>query len=154
MYVSHPLPWFLALETGDFAAQVIAAWDPAYRDRIYVVVDQDPESHKTHVLACSRAARERGLAAGMPLVAVRRRLRDVEAVFRNQGWEASVREELGAVCRGFTPAFQIIGGGAVLDVTGTPVLRSLSAEAAARKIRREAIFHTGLAEVSVGAAST
>lgn len=149
-----PPPLFLALEAGDFLAQAIAAWDGKYQGKAFVVVDQDPESHKTFVIACSRAARDLGLRAGMPLDAVRRRFKQVPPVFRNAAWETALCEELRALCRRYTPEFDVRSGRAVLDMTGTPAARALQPEALAAKFRRDVLFATGLTDVAVGVAAT
>jgi nucleotidyltransferase/DNA polymerase involved in DNA repair len=151
---SPPPPLFLALEAGEFPAQAIAAWDGGRRDTVFVVVDQDPENHKTFVLSCSREARKRGLRAGMPLAAARRLSGQVTPVFRNPAWEAALGEELRALCRRYTPESDVRGGRSVLDMTGTPAARALQPEALAAKLRRDALYSTGLQDVSVGAAST
>jgi DNA polymerase-4 len=140
-----PPPLYLALEVGDFPAQAIAAWDGMRRGRAFAVVDQDPENHKTFVIACSRAARECGAAAGMPFAAVRRRFRHVTPVFRNLAWEAALSEELRALCLRYTP---------LLDMTGTPAARALKPQALAAKFRRDARFSAGLEDAAVGAAGT
>ncbi len=125
---------FLALEMQDFEAQVLAAWDPALREQAFVVVDQDPENHKTHVLACSPSARALGIRAGMPYAAVRRRWRHVAAHFRKAAWEAALREELAALCYRHTPEFELRdGGAALLDLAGTPALRQASRIAESRR---------------------
>jgi nucleotidyltransferase/DNA polymerase involved in DNA repair len=149
-----PSPLFLALEARDFPAQAIAAWDGRYRNKAFVVVDQDPESHKTHVLSCSPAARELGLRAGMPLAAARRRRPGVTPVFRNAAWEAALCEELRALCRRHTPGFEVRAGRALLDLTGTPAARGLKPAALAAKLRRDALAATGLGDLAAGAAST
>ena len=62
-----PPPLFLALETEDFPAQAISAWDGKYRDMAFVVVDQDADSHKTFVIGASQKARGLGAWPGMPM---------------------------------------------------------------------------------------
>lgn len=148
-------PLFLALRAADFPAQALAAWDPSLRDRPFVVVDQDPESHKTAVLACSPAARALGIEAGLPYAAVRRRWRRVPALFRNGDWEKSLREELEALCLRITPEFEARGDGtALLDLTGTPALRAADPMSLARKLRQAALYRTGLTDVALGLAAT
>jgi DNA polymerase-4 len=145
---------YLALEVADFPAQAIAAWDGARRDQAFAVVDQDPENHKTFVIACSRAARECGVSAGMPFAAVRRRFKHVTPVFRNLAWEAALSEELRALCLRYTPEFSVRGGRVLLDMTGTPAARALRPRALAAKLRRDARFSAGLEDAAVGAAGT
>jgi DNA polymerase-4 len=162
--VKSPQPLHLALEIGDFAAQAIAAWDPPKRGRPFVVVDQDPDDHKTYVIACSRAARELGesdepeLEAGMSMMAVRRlsrRLRiPIEPVFRNFAWEAALCEELRALCCRYTPEFDVRAGKALLDMTGTPAARALQPEALGGKLRRDVLYAAGLEDAAVGVAAT
>ncbi|HLP43545.1 MAG TPA: hypothetical protein VK465_18735, partial [Fibrobacteria bacterium] len=98
-------PLYLALEARDFAAQAMAAWDLSLRGKAFVVVDQDPDNHKTHALACSVAALGLGIRPGLPYAAVRRRWRQVPALFRRPDWEAALREELGALCYRYTPEY-------------------------------------------------
>ncbi|HKP96978.1 MAG TPA: hypothetical protein VJ385_14605 [Fibrobacteria bacterium] len=152
--ITAPPPLFLALETEDFPSQALSAWDGAYKGKAFAVVDQDPHSHKTFVIGCSGAARALGVRAGMPLAAVRRRFGQVAPVFRNAAWEAALGEELRALCFRYTPEFEVRGGRALLDMTGTPAARALQPEALAAKLRRDARFSTGLDEVAVGAAGT
>ncbi|MEO7426592.1 MAG: hypothetical protein ABI036_15490, partial [Fibrobacteria bacterium] len=153
--IAVPSPLFLALETGDFPAQAISAWDDRLRHMPFAVVDQDPGDHKTFVIACSPEARALGVRAGMPLASVRRRYRQVTPVFRNPAWEAALCEELRALCLRYTPESEVTAGGrAVLVMTGTPAARALQPRALAAKLRRDALYATGLAEAAVGAAGT
>ncbi len=151
---SPPPPLFLALEAGNFPAQVIAAWDPSKRGRPFVVVDQDPENHKTFIISSAPAAREAGLQAGMLLVAARRKFKCLEPVFRNAAWESALCEELRAVCIRYTPEFEVRAGHVLLELTGTPASRALQARALAGKLRREVMYATGLEDVTVGVAAT
>jgi DNA polymerase IV len=153
MFIQSP-PRFLALEAGDFPAQAIAAWDSSKRGTLFVVVDQDPENHKTYIIACSHAARKLGLRAGMPLVAARRKVKRLDPVFRNTSWEAALGEELRALCYRFTPEFEVRPGHVLLDLTGTPLARALLPLALAEKIHQDVIYATGLEDFAVGAAST
>jgi nucleotidyltransferase/DNA polymerase involved in DNA repair len=148
-------PLFLALRAVDFPAQVLAAWDPSLRGKPFAVVDQDPESHKTAVLACSPAARALGIEAGLPFAAVRRRWRRVPALYRNAAWEDSLREELKALCLRITPEFEVKeDGSALLDLTGTPALRAAEPDTLARKLRQAVCYRTGLTDVALGLAAT
>ena len=149
-----PPPLFLALEAPDFPAQAIAAWDDRLRGLPFAVVDQDPDSHKTFVIACSPAARAAELRAGMPLAVARRRLPNLEAVLRNPAWEAALGDELRALCVRYTPEAEVRGSRALLDMTGTPAARVLQPRALAAKLRRDALYACGLRELSAGAAST
>lgn len=157
-------PLYLALEARDFAAQAMAAWDLSLRGKAFVVVDQDPDNHKTHALACSVAALGLGIRPGLPYAAVRRRWRQVPALFRRPDWEAALREELGALCYRYTPEYEVRDdGSALLDLTGTPALREAMAlegsptaacSLLARRLRDEALFQTGLTDLAAGIAST
>lgn len=149
-----PPPLFLALEAADFPAQAIAAWDDRLRGKAFAVIDQDPDSHKTHVIASSPAARELRIHAGMPLAAARRRLPRLEVVSRNAAWEAALGDELRALCRRYTPEADVRGGRSLLDMTGTPAARALLPAALAAKLRRDALYASGLQELYAGAAST
>ncbi len=150
----EPPPLFLALEAEEFAAQALAARDPALRGRPFVVINQDPDSHKTVVIACPRAARELGLRVGMLLAAVRRRFRRITTVFRDQAGEDSVSDALRGLCLSYTPEFDVARGRAVLDMMGTPGARALAMDALAARFRNDALAVTGLEELSVGAAAT
>ncbi len=149
-----PPPRFLALEAADFPAQAIAAWDPSKRGKPFVVVDQDPDNHKTYVIACSHAARALGLRAGMPLTEARRRARRVDPVFRNVAWETALCEELRSVCNLYTPEFEVRAGHVILDVTGTPAARSLSLAVLAKKLHSDVLHVAGVEDMAVGAAAT
>ncbi len=142
------------MEAGDFPAQAIAAWNPSKRGKPFVVVDQDPDNHKTYVIACSHAARALGLRAGMPLTAARRRARRVEPVFRNVAWEAALCEELRGVCSRYTPEFEVRAGHGLLDVTGTPEVRLSSFTELAEKLHRDVLHVAGLEDLAVGAAAS
>lgn len=154
MPLPTPPPLFLALEAADFPAQAIAAWDDRLRGRPFAVVDRDPDSHKTHLIASSAAARELRILAGMPLAAARRRLPRLEVVARNPAWEAALGDELRALCLRYTPEAEVRGGRALLDMTGTPGARALRPQALAAKLRRDALYASGLRELHAGAAST
>lgn len=149
-----PQPLFLALEAPEFPAQALAAWDDRLRGKAFAVVEQDPGSHKTYVIAVSTAARNANLFAGMPLAAARRRLPGLEAAPRNPAWEAALGDELRALCRRYTPEAEVRGGRALLDMTGTPAARALKPLGLARKLLRDAGYVSGLAELYAGAAAT
>jgi DNA polymerase-4 len=167
----HPL--FLALEVEDFPAQTLAAWDPALRGQAFVVVNQDPDNHKTFVMACSPEARHLGARAGMPYAVVRRRWRSLPARFPEPAWEAALLEELRALCYAHTPEFLVRDNGcAVLDLTGTPALRealrkgsaagplggsapsSHPSSLLARRLQHAIRSQTGLQDVALGLAAT
>jgi DNA polymerase-4 len=149
-----PPPLFLALEAADFPAQAIAAWDDRLRGRPFAVVDQDPDSHKAYVIAGSPAARAFKVYAGMPLPAARRILPGLEVVLRNPAWENALADELRALCLRYTPEADVRGSRALLDMTGTPAARVLQPRALADKLRRDALYASGLQELCAGAAPT
>lgn len=151
---AHPPPLFLALEAPEFPAQAIAAWDERLRGRAFAVVEQDPDSHKTYVIAVSPAARESEIFAGMPLAAARRRLRGLEVAARNPAWEAALGDELRALALRYTPESEVRGGRALLDMTGTPGARALRPLGLARKLLADACYVSGLGEAYAGAAAT
>lgn len=151
---AQPPPLFLALEAPEFPAQALAAWDDRLRGKPFAVVEQDPGSHKTYVIAVSPAAKHAGLFAGVPLAVARRRLPGLEAAPRNPAWEAALGDELRALCRRYTPEAEVRGGRALLDMTGTPAARALRPLGLARKLLRDARFASGLAELYAGAAAT
>jgi DNA polymerase-4 len=149
-----PPPLYIALEAAEFPAQAIAAWDDRLRGAPFAVVEQDEGSHKTFVIAVSPVAKSLEARAGMPLAVARRRVPGLEAVHRNPAWEAALGEELRALCLRYTPEAEVRGGRALLDMTGTPAARALKPLALAAKMRRDALYASGLAELRAGAAST
>src|SRR4051812_16855128 len=144
---AQPPSLFLALEAPEFPAQAIAAWDERLRGRPFAVVEQDPDSHKTYVIAVSPSAREGEVFPGMPLAAARRRLRGLEVASRNPAWEAALGDELRALALRYTPESEVRGGRALLDMTGTPDARALQPLGLARKLLRDARYVSGLGEV-------
>ena len=150
----NPESLFLALQAADFPAQAIIAHDPSKRNRKLVVVDQDPENHKTYVIACALAARKLGLHAGMPLVAARRRCPRMEIVFRNVDWEAALSEKLRSLSYRYTPEFEVRAGHGWLDLTGTPAARALSPDALARQVHGYIRKAAKVEDLAVGMAST
>lgn len=151
---AHPPPLFLALEAPEFPAQAIAAWDDRLRGRPFAVVEQDPGSHKTFVIAVATEAKMRDVLAGMPLAVARRRLPGLEAVARRPDWETALGDELRALSLRYTPEAEVRGGRVLLDMAGTPAARALRPLALARKLLRDARYIAGLRELYAGAAAT
>ena len=150
----QPPSLFLALEAPEFPAQAIAAWDDRLRGRPFAVVEQDPDSHKTYVIAVSPSARKGEVFAGMPLAAARRRLPGLEVAPRHPAWETALGDELRARGLRYTPESEVRGGRALLNLTGTPAARALRPLGLARKLLRDARYVSGLGEVYAGAAAT
>lgn len=127
---------YLSFYFQSFPAQALAAWFPEYRHSAFVVVRQEAESHKSEVMACSSVARLKGIRPGMLVRDAEKRCRGLKVVYRQEGVEARVKEQMERVFETYTPEYKLTrGGGALLNLTGTPVLRSCSAREAAVNIR-------------------
>lgn len=123
-------PFFLAIEAENYPAQVLAAWVPELRDKPFVVIAQDADSRKTAVLACSTAAHRMGVHAGMPVFVVRKRFPQVLITPQNLELEETAQEEISRVLVEFTPEFVVsTRGRALLNLTGTPIMRDASGTA-------------------------
>jgi DNA polymerase-4 len=157
-------PLFAAIVVPRFAAQALVAARPDLRGKPFVVVEQDPESHKTAVLDLSAAAAREGEARhvwpGLPLFLALRKWPGLPVLPRDPAAEARLRARLTDLWTRCTPAFTARGnGGAVLDLTGTPLARrfpeALSDRDAALAARlRAEVMALGLEAVSVGTASS
>jgi hypothetical protein len=152
----HPLPrepLFLALLFEQFSAQAIAAYDPAYFGRPYLVVSQAAADSLATVRAQSPWVTSTDLLVGIPLHALRRRYPGIEIVTRNTAFEAAARAELGRLYERYTPVFSIDAHGAsLLDLTATPAQRS-GAKNAIEALTQEIRLAVGLWFIAAGGGS-
>jgi DNA polymerase-4 len=144
---------FLSLSFPQFSAQVIAARDHSYAHRVFIVVRQDPDSHKTFALACSNEAVGQKIYPGMPVHVIRKRHPDIEILLRDKSVEQLVIQELKTVADRYTPEFFVDdeSGEGLLNLTGTPILRETSPDMTARIIQNDILSTTGMARALVGA---
>lgn len=151
-----PLPLFAAVTIPHFIPQALAVARPELRGRPFAVVEQDAESHKTVVTEVSAAAEAMGVHPGLAVFLVRRRWGDarVAIVARDPAAEAALRERMRALWLRCTPEFTVRdGGGALLDMTGTPAARKHAPEVWAAYLR-EALLRLGLESVTIAVAAS
>ena len=149
-----PDPLFAAVDVSHFQAQSLAAGNPALRGQPFAVIEQTAESHKTPILSLSRAAREMGMTSGTPVFIARRRWPRVQILMRDIPGETRLRKGMESLFQTYTPEFTAHGGGgAVLNMTGTPATRKLASEAWG-KILRQNLLDLGLEAVSIGIAAS
>jgi DNA polymerase IV len=148
-----PSACFIAVHVDSFAAQVLASWHTELAGRPFAVVRQTRNGHKTLVHSCSAEAARLGVEPGMPLPILERRYPQVGMVPREERLEGLAQEELQGIFHDFTPDFRLKGeGGAILDLTGTPVLREGSPEGACAEIRKRLRYALGFREIAFGIA--
>jgi len=146
---------FFSIEHDHFSAQALSAYDPTLRTRPFVVVQQNVDSHKCAVFACSSRAKALGIRRGQSVQQVLKRHRKVEAVPRDDDIEQTAKDELAWIIESFTPEHDVNDfGRCQLDLSGTPVLHRESPEEIADRLRHEIIHTIGMTDVAVGAAST
>jgi DNA polymerase-4 len=144
---------FLALYFGNFEAQVIAAYDPAYRGRPFVVASRGSEEDLAVALAVSPWVTVARPLAGVPLHVLRRRYPAIAIVSRQEEFERASAAELAKIYEQYTPAFEIgRRGQSLLDLTGTPSQRT-GLSAAIDEIREAIRTAIGLQQSAVGAGS-
>ncbi len=150
-----PAPRFVAVDLPHFPAQAVAAVRPDLRGRCFGLVEQDAESHKTPVTALSRNARDAGITSGTPVFLARRRWPQLRIVARDPAAETRLRRDLEKFFLGCTPVYSLrsSGGGAALDMTGTPLSRSLPPQTLGERVQR-GLWDLGLEAVSVGVAAS
>jgi DNA polymerase-4 len=135
---------YLALHMPHFQAQVIAAWQPELAQKPFAVVQQETDSHKSVVFACSPVAQKLGLETGTPLPVARKRFPGVHMVLRNPAWEETSLKEINRIIDTYSPDFTLDSrGNAVIDLTHAPLRRNAPAQAA-EALLREIRFKTGL----------
>ncbi|MGA2506113.1 MAG: hypothetical protein ABSF80_01375 [Chitinispirillaceae bacterium] len=117
-------PLFLALNFEHFSAQVIAAYDPAYSGKQYIVMSQAAADSLAVVRAQSPWVNAPSSLAGMPLHILRRRYPAVKIVPQNKEFESSARNELSRIYDRYTPTFKINDNAtSLLDLSSTPAQR-------------------------------
>ena len=142
---------FLALYFEDFAAQVIAAYDPAYAGRQYAVAARAAADGLAAVLAQSPRVKTGRPLAGTPVHVLRRQWPDIEIVARCPEFERAALAELRRIYERYTPAHTVGGNGAsLLDLTATPAQRR-GAETAIDALKQEVRTRAGLAVIAAGA---
>jgi nucleotidyltransferase/DNA polymerase involved in DNA repair len=147
-------PLFLALAFEHFSAQVIAAYDPAYVGRPYIVVSQAAADSLAMVQAQSPWVTTSHPLVGMPLHVLRRRYPGVETVTQNPEFEKAARTELGRIYEHYTPVFTIDRNGAsLLNMSGTPAQRSGIATAI-KELKQEIRRTPGLSIIAAGTGAT
>jgi len=156
---------FITLDHDHFSAQALSAYDPTLRDHPFVVVQQNTDSHKCAVWACSYRAQQLGIRRGQTVQMVLRKHRKVEVVTREDLIEETAREELDWIAEHYTPVFNVTEyGRCLLDLSGTPALRSSSKKgpvaleadvgSIADRIREDIVNKIGLRDVAIGIASS
>ena len=147
-------PLFAAVDVPHFMAQTLSAINPVLKGKPFAVIDQKAESHKTPILAISRAAREMGLMPGTPVFIAQRRWKQLQFLPRDLKGETQVRKAMEAIYLNHTPTFSLRGrGGAVLDMTGTPDTRVMKPIQWGLSLQRK-LLAIGLEAVSIGIASS
>lgn len=140
---------YLCLEVDQFSAQVFSAYNPDYRDRAFVIVQQHPEYRMTSVWSCSVLAKRMGVRRGMVLNRLKRRYPDLEIMPRHSGLEKISCEDLAKLLNDYTPKYRVDEGGmCILDLSGVSVQGKL--EALAERLKKEIRSRIGFSEISVG----
>ncbi|MBT5057202.1 MAG: hypothetical protein HOM68_11735 [Gemmatimonadetes bacterium] len=123
-----PAPAWAVLEVEDFAAQSIAALQPALRDTAFAVIQQRGDHHKSAIYAVSQKAHDVGARAGMPVFVMRRKFgRRVSVLRRDAAAEAECWEALEKALTRWSPAVDLDLTRdlftAVINLAGTPAAR-------------------------------
>jgi DNA polymerase-4 len=157
-----PEPLFAAVNVPRFHAQALSAERPELRRRPFVVVEQNPSSHKTLVLELSAAAaerlaqegRERHFFPGLPVFLAQRKWPGLPVLARDPAAEERLRGRMRSLWVRCTPEFTVReNGGAMLDMTGTPAARRFEPLAWAAHLQARALA-LGLEAASIGVASS
>jgi DNA polymerase-4 len=151
----QPDTLFCALSFPAFPAQVIAAYDERLRGRAFCVTSQDPESHKSAVIACSAEAALMGLEPGMPMHIVRRKWPGAGLVAHDAVVEQSACDEISRVLSGYSPCFEVQQrGSAMIDLSRTPASRALDPRDIAARLRRDIVAAVLLRQIAAGIAAS
>ena len=111
---------YFCVVMDQFAAQAFAAYNPRFLNTPFVVVKQNPESHKTSVSACSSVAVDMGVKPDTSVRVIRRDFPEVKMVQYDDRWEATAREDLTHIMEEYTPEFYVQDSGVCLmDFSGT-----------------------------------
>jgi DNA polymerase-4 len=150
-----PVPVFAVLVFDAFSAQVLAARRPDLRGRPFAVVRQTRNGHKAAIFSCSPEAAALGIRPGLPVPALERKFPRIPVVPRDERLEAQARGDLEALCETFTPDAAVRSDGtALLDLTGTPLMRECSLRDAGARLREAARAGLGFARAAAGLAGT
>ena len=148
---SLPESLYVVIRFDQFPAQVIAAYDRAYQQVPFVVIQQDPDSCKSTLFACSAAALQQGIHPGMPVSVITSRYPAIEIVPRNDELEHIAREELTQLLYGYTPQYAIGRDGTCLvDLTATPLQRTQSAITIAQQLKNDITRILGMTIIAIG----
>ena len=143
----HTKRWYLFAEMDDFSAQALVAYHPPYRERTFVVITQNANSHKSAVRARSLPACELGVEKGQPIPEVRRKFPEVEVMVRNRDSEKVAVEDLKLIAERYTPVFAVQGEGRLyLDLSGF----DLCPGEVARTLKEEMAYKIGLLRCGIG----
>jgi DNA polymerase IV len=124
------------LNVVDFQAAVAIAGDRTLADRPFVIAGAD-RAARAVVLGLSGRARDEGLAAGMPLAAAQRRVRDLLVLAPDPVSCARAEEGMVSIAARYAPLVQDDSGGHLfLDLAGTERLFGAAVDCAVR-IRNE-----------------
>ena len=141
---------YLSICIEHFPAQAFAAYNPQYRNKPFVVVQQNASSYKSEALACSRKAIESGVRAGDRIRQLRKDLANLLVIPRREDLEETAREDLAAVIEVHTPVFEFDRGECLLNLTGVPFLRSMGENGIADRIREDMRKKIGLESIGIG----
>jgi len=142
---------YLCLEIDQFPAQAISAYNHTYKDKSFIVVRQDAESHKSLAFACSPRARKMDINPGIPVQHIKKMYRNLEVVFRDREAELKVCKELKSIINTFTPEFEIKDNGfCLLNLSHTPIKGLLPARDIAVKLKNEILNKIDLQEAAAG----
>jgi len=147
-----PSQGFLSIRCDNFAAQALCAWLPHLRDRMFVVVNQQPQLHKTVAIACSWRALQQGITPGTAVVIIKSKHPACSFEHRQKQIEDTVSRELYERLYRFTP--DIIThrpGHFTLDLRGRPRHDHYQL---AQKIQHDLQIHTTLPGVHFGLGPT
>jgi len=101
--------------------------------------------------ACSAEAEALGMEPGTPVHALLKKHKGLLLIPRDESLEAAARESLASALNAFTPDFRVKeSGSALLDLTGTPVLRETSLEGACLRLQKSIRAALGIRHLSIG----
>ena len=155
-----PETLFAAVHIPRFTAQALSAERPTLRRQPFIVVEQNPSSHKTMVLELSDAAdalmekspRGRRVWPGLPVFIAQRKWPGLPVLSRDTAAEARLRERMRALWVRCTPEFTVRdNGGATLDMTGTPAARKFEPAGWATHLQLQ-LYGLGLDAAAIGVA--
>jgi DNA polymerase-4 len=143
---------YISLEINQFPAQAIVVYDHRYKDKPFVVIRQNKNSHKSFVFACSSQAMEMDIFPGTPVYNLKKQHPKLIMIYQDKERERQVCRELENIFDGYTPDYEIKENGAssILDLSHTPLKGFSSAEELSNKIKKEIELKLNLQEVAIG----